>query len=82
MESEVLAVIQARTGSTRLPGKVLMDVSGKPMLSHVVERTRASKVRFVLANGLKFLRLHLSLPALTCMTPVISMHIDHFFGVG
>ena len=34
----VVAVIQARTGSTRLPGKVLMDIAGEPMLARVVTR--------------------------------------------
>ncbi|MFV1966044.1 MAG: cytidylyltransferase domain-containing protein [Pirellulaceae bacterium] len=32
------AIIQARTGSTRLPGKVLMDLAGKPVLQRVIER--------------------------------------------
>lgn len=31
-------VIQARLGSTRLPGKVLADIGGWPMLKHVVRR--------------------------------------------
>ena len=35
-----LAVLQARMSSRRLPGKVLRDMAGKPMLSHQVERVR------------------------------------------
>jgi spore coat polysaccharide biosynthesis protein SpsF len=42
------AVIQARTGSTRLPGKVLEDLGGHPVLEWVVRAahsaTRIDKV--------------------------------------
>jgi len=37
------AIIQARMTSTRLPGKVLMDIEGKPMLWHVVNRLKFSE---------------------------------------
>lgn len=35
----VLAVIPARYSSTRLPGKVLMEAAGKPIVQHVYDRT-------------------------------------------
>ena len=38
----VAAVVQARTTSQRLPGKVLTDLAGKPVLAHVVQRVRAA----------------------------------------
>jgi spore coat polysaccharide biosynthesis protein SpsF len=42
MAPRVLAVVQARVGSTRLPGKALMSIAGRPMLAHVVERIAAA----------------------------------------
>jgi spore coat polysaccharide biosynthesis protein SpsF (cytidylyltransferase family) len=47
-----VAVIQARSGSTRFPGKVTADLCGRPMLAHVIERvTRAVTVdRVVVAT--------------------------------
>lgn len=37
---KLTAIIQARMGATRLPGKVLMEVMGKPILAYVVERIK------------------------------------------
>ncbi len=41
-------VIPARYGSTRLPGKPLIDLDGKPMIQHVVERALASRASNVI----------------------------------
>ncbi len=40
----IVAIIQARMGSTRLPGKVLMDLAGESALSRVVCRLRRAKL--------------------------------------
>lgn len=39
---KTVAVIQARMGSSRLPGKVMMELGGVPVLAHVVARARAA----------------------------------------
>lgn len=40
-------IIPARYASTRLPGKPLLDIAGKPMLQHVCERAMESGARSV-----------------------------------
>jgi spore coat polysaccharide biosynthesis protein SpsF len=35
---KAVAIMQARTGSSRLPGKVLLEVAGEPMLAHQIRR--------------------------------------------
>jgi spore coat polysaccharide biosynthesis protein SpsF len=41
---KVAAIIQARMGSSRLPGKVLLDLNGKSVLQHIVERVSRAKL--------------------------------------
>jgi len=41
--TRVIASIEARMGSTRLPGKVLADVCGQPALTRLVRRLRRSR---------------------------------------
>ncbi len=40
----ILAVVQARTSSTRLPGKVLMPILGRPMLALQLERVARAEM--------------------------------------
>jgi spore coat polysaccharide biosynthesis protein SpsF len=44
MPANIITIIQARMASSRLPGKVLLDIAGRPMLAWVVERARRSKM--------------------------------------
>ena len=46
--SKVIAIIPARWGSTRLPGKPLADINGKPMIQWVWEAVKKSNVDEVL----------------------------------
>lgn len=40
---KVLAIIQARTGSSRLPGKVLKNLNGHPVLWHIIQRVLCAR---------------------------------------
>ena len=45
-DEEVGLVIQARMRSSRLPGKVLMNLCGKPILLHIIERLKNLKKEY------------------------------------
>ena len=38
----VIAILQARLKSNRLPGKIMADVCGRPMITHIIDRLRAT----------------------------------------
>ena len=52
---KVVAIVQARMSSSRLPGKVLLPLAGKPVLAHVIERLQScnSLDGLVLATSIK-----------------------------
>jgi len=52
MHRRVVAIIQARLGSERLPGKSLVDLDGKPLISHVVERVRRMRLADVVVAAI------------------------------
>ena len=45
MTSSILTVVQARLGSSRLPGKVLLPLAGRPLLVCMVERVMRARLR-------------------------------------
>ena len=53
MTTKVLAILQARMSSRRLPGKVLKPIMGEPMLARQIERLRRAKTidRLVVATS-------------------------------
>ena len=52
-DKNITAIIAARTGSSRLPNKVLLDISGKTALERMIERVKNAKTldRIVIATS-------------------------------
>jgi 3-deoxy-manno-octulosonate cytidylyltransferase (CMP-KDO synthetase) len=63
-------VIPARYGSTRLPGKPLLDIAGKPMVQRVWEQARRSAAREVViaTDDERILQVAEGFGATACMT--------------
>lgn len=51
----IACIVQARTGSTRLPGKVLKPLAGRPMLSHLIERLKEAVTLDTIVIGTTYL---------------------------
>jgi spore coat polysaccharide biosynthesis protein SpsF len=64
MTQKVVAIIQARMGSTRLPGKSLMDLAGESLIYRVLERIKE-------ANGIN--QIVLAVPDTSENLPLISV---------
>lgn len=43
MSQKIIAILQARMSSSRLPGKVLQELGSKPILQHMIERARRTR---------------------------------------
>ncbi|MBB71637.1 MAG: 3-deoxy-manno-octulosonate cytidylyltransferase [Legionellales bacterium] len=65
-------VIPARFQSSRLPGKVLLDIAGKPMLQHVYERAQESGAASILiaTDDLRIYKVAQEFGADVCMTDI------------
>lgn len=70
----VVAIIQARMGSTRLPGKVMKDLLGKPVLIRDVNRIRRAKCVDEVATSIQ--------PEVTRLPRSMSRKIDAILGIG
>ena len=70
-------VIPARYASSRLPGKPLLDIAGKPMIQHVYERAKESKASHVIiaTDDDRIEQVAAAFGADVCMT-----RIDHISG--
>lgn len=64
-------IIPARYASTRLPGKLLLDIAGKPMLQHVYERCLQSGAQTVTiaTEDVNIAEAATGFGASVCMTP-------------
>jgi 3-deoxy-manno-octulosonate cytidylyltransferase (CMP-KDO synthetase) len=63
-------VIPARFASTRLPGKPLLDIAGKPMIQHVYERAQESGATDIIiaTDNQQIQQVALSFGAEVCLT--------------
>lgn len=70
--TEFVVVIPARYASTRLPGKALLEIDGKPMIQHVHERGAASGASEVIiaTDDERIADVAESFGATVCMTGV------------
>ena len=75
--TDFTVIIPARYGASRLPGKLLLDLAGKPVIQHVIDRARESEpVRIVVATDDK----RIQLAAAEAGAEVVFTRVDHASG--
>ena len=47
---KIAAIIQARLKSTRLPNKCMLEIEGRPMLGHIIDRVRKAIPEIIIAT--------------------------------
>lgn len=73
MSDRIVVVVQGRMGSSRLPGKSLRELAGRPLLQHVLERAKAitTDAQVVLATSVLPADDPLEALASLCSVPVV-----------
>jgi 3-deoxy-manno-octulosonate cytidylyltransferase (CMP-KDO synthetase) len=68
--ADFVVVIPARFASTRLPGKPLLDIGGKPMIQRVYEQAKKSRARevWIATDDERIAHVARTLGARVCMT--------------
>ena len=72
-----IVIIPSRYASTRLPGKPLVDIAGKPLIEHVVDRANESNAKRVIV-ATDDQRIVDALQGVDC--EVIMTRVDHLSG--
>ncbi len=77
MSTEFVVAIPARFASTRLPGKPLREIAGRPMIAHVIDRALQAGARQVVVatDDVRIAEVAQATSATVCMT-----RVDHVSG--
>ena len=74
---KIIAILQARLGSTRLPNKVLLPLLDKPMVQHIIERVQRATLLDDVVLAVPKEAESLKLEAIANVTKCIYARFDH-----